>query len=168
MRRNRLANAKAALVGAKSALDKAIAALDRANAEDQRRIQTWLGAKSSTELQAVRDTLARSRVFADGAVFYCAVKTDIGLGDVYAYVQEDKAFAITLGAFFFTASETGLSSQPGVLVHELTHFVLAGGTKDPKVYGPAEAKQLAVSDPSSAQQNAENLEYFVESVAFAL
>ena len=38
-----LAKAKAALVAAKSALDKAIAALDRANADDQKKIQTWLG-----------------------------------------------------------------------------------------------------------------------------
>ncbi|WP_375338077.1 M35 family metallo-endopeptidase [Bradyrhizobium japonicum] len=48
----------------------------------------------------------------------------------------------------------------------MSHFTLAGGTKDPKIYGPDEAKKLAASNPAAAQRNAENLEYFVEALVF--
>jgi peptidyl-Lys metalloendopeptidase len=163
-----LQSARASLEAAKRGLDLAIVALDRPTNADMQRIQTWLNIRNSAEAQAVRQTLTRSRAFADGATFRCAVRSDARLGDYYAYVRPDRAFVIVLGAFFFTAPNQGFESKPGILVHEMTHFTLAGDTQDPRIYGPAEARNLARTSPADAQRNAENLEYFVESVAFAL
>jgi Lysine-specific metallo-endopeptidase len=165
---NELTVAEATLREAKTAIDKAVSVIDKPSNLDLRRLETWLGIKSSSEATGVRDKLVRTRAFIDGVVFLCAVKTDVKIGDVYAYVRPDKSFVIVLGSFFFSAPESGFSSKLGILVHEMTHFTLAGATKDPKIYGIDEAKKLAKSSPASAQQNAENFEYFVESVAFNL
>jgi hypothetical protein len=89
------------------------------------------------------------------------------LGDVFAYVRPDQSFVVVLGAFFFRAPATGYDSRPGVIVHEMTHFVLAGATQD-HVYGRAGALQLAATNPGEAQRNADNYEYFVEATAYDL
>lgn len=162
-----LAKAKAALDEAKAALDKAIAAIDAGTASDLNRLLIWFGAKSSADAKFVREKLVTSRVYADGATFRCAVNTDVTIGDVYAYVRPDKSFVIVLGAFFFNAADAGFNSKRGILVHELSHFLLAGATKD-TVYGVAEAKKLATASPATARKTADNYEYFVEATVFGL
>jgi peptidyl-Lys metalloendopeptidase len=152
---------------AKAMLDKAIAAIDNPSPTDLDRLRLWLGVVNSNDAQKVKQVLVSSRAFNDGISFRCAVNTNVGIGDVYAYVYPDKSFAIVLGAFFFKASDTGYNSRPGVLVHEMTHFTLAGATKD-AVYGVEGAKQLAAQNPAAAQRTADNYEYFVESIAFGL
>jgi peptidyl-Lys metalloendopeptidase len=132
------------------------------------RLGIWFGAQQPHGITTVRQTLVASRAYADGATYLCAVKSDAKLGDYYAYVRPDNSFAITLGYFFFNALESGLSSKPGVLVHELSHFTLAGATEDPDIYGPDAAKSIALSNPETAKSSAENIEYFVESTAFGL
>lgn len=163
-----LRRAQAGLTAAKAALDRAIAAITAQAAPDVARLRTWLGVRSSAESDAVKALLRRARAFADGVTFRCAVRTDAELGDYYAYVDPQQAFVIVLGHFYFVAPDTGFSSKPGVIVHELTHFTLVGATQDPRIYGTAEARTLAQSNPAAAQRNAENYEYFVESVAFGL
>jgi peptidyl-Lys metalloendopeptidase len=48
-----------------------------------------------------------------------------------------------------------------VLIHEASH--IAGGTRD-HVYGPQAAAVLAKQDPVRAAENADNYEYFVETL----
>lgn len=165
---DQLAVAASAMRNAKKALDRSIEALKAPQESDQVRLSTWLGVRSSSDVDKVRLVLQKVRVFADGATFLCAVKTDMALGDVFAYVRPDTSFVIVLGDFFFAAKDTGYSAKLGVLIHEMSHFTLAGATKDPKIYGPDEAKKLAANDPKAAQNNAENIEYFVEAVNFRL
>ncbi|WP_334539506.1 M35 family metallo-endopeptidase [Bradyrhizobium sp. AZCC 1708] len=153
---------------AKTALDAALKALDNPTAEDLKKLDAWLGVNASNAAAKLREKLARVRTFSDAVTFRCAVKTDAKIGDVYAYVDPDKSFNVVLGAFFFGAPDKGYCSKPGILVHEISHFTLAGATKDPKIYGPEEALKLAASSPGAAQNNAENFEYFVESLAFSL
>ncbi|MCP1783899.1 M35 family metallopeptidase [Bradyrhizobium japonicum] len=97
---NELAVANAAMAVAKKALDQAIAAVKNPQSADLDRLSTWLGVRSSSDAESVRGTLEKTRVFADGATFLCAAKTDIKLGDVYAYVRPDNSFVIVLGHFF--------------------------------------------------------------------
>jgi peptidyl-Lys metalloendopeptidase len=160
--------AAAALNDAKEMMDKAMAALRSTGAADRRRGQTWLGLRSSAEAESVRAALGRARAFADGVTFRCAVSTDPSLGDVYASVLPNQSFVITLSSGFFAAPTAGYSSRAGTIVHEFTHFVLTGATADPQHYGPGPAQSLAASDPSSAQRNAENIEYYSEAVAYGL
>ena len=159
--------ANAALEEAKSILDQAIGAVRRSNSHDQRQGQKWLGLRSSAEAERVREILVRSRAFAAGANFLCAVATPTA-GGYYAFVRPDNSFAIVLGPDFLAAPTSGFSSKAGTLVHEISHFALTGATDDPQVYGRAKALRLATSDPKEAQHSAENIEYYVEAVAYGL
>jgi hypothetical protein len=62
---------------------------------------------------------------------------------------------------FFQAGAKGFDSRMGVWVHEMTH--LAARTRD-HVYGPRNSEQLARTDAARAQANADNFEYFVETL----
>jgi peptidyl-Lys metalloendopeptidase len=62
---------------------------------------------------------------------------------------------------FFRASLTGFDSRWGILVHEVTH--LAAGTRD-HAYGRRAAAVLAKDEPERAAQNADNYEYFLETL----
>jgi Lysine-specific metallo-endopeptidase len=163
-----LATAKAATRDAKAMVASAIAALDSPSAREQAIVAKWLNVRNSAEASDLKGRLSRIAQFADGATFQCAVRSDAELGDYYAYVHPDQSFVIVLGAFFYTAGESGFSSKAGIIVHEISHFLLAGASADPEIYGPAQAQALAKSDPAAAQRNAENIEYFVEAIAYGL
>jgi peptidyl-Lys metalloendopeptidase len=62
---------------------------------------------------------------------------------------------------FFRARMDGFDNRFGILVHEASH--LAAGTQD-FVYGPRAALILAKQDPARAALNADNFEYFVETL----
>ncbi|WP_372622317.1 M35 family metallopeptidase [Falsiroseomonas sp.] len=62
---------------------------------------------------------------------------------------------------FFRASATGFDTSWGVLIHEASH--LGAGTDD-HAYGPQAALILAKADPQRAARNADNYEYFVETL----
>lgn len=62
---------------------------------------------------------------------------------------------------FFEAGETGQDSRFGVIIHEISH--LAVGTRD-SGYQPRDAEALAKDDPAVAAMNADNYEYFVETL----
>jgi len=62
---------------------------------------------------------------------------------------------------FFDAPATGLDSRYGILIHEMTH--LAGRTYD-HIYGPRPAEQLSKTASLAAADNADNYEYFVETL----
>jgi peptidyl-Lys metalloendopeptidase len=163
-----IASANAALRDAQTAMDNAIADIDSASEANALRLTTWFGANSSADAHAVRAVLVKARAYADGVTFLCSVSTSAALGDVYAYVRPDNSFAIVLGAlYFFQAPDRGFNSKRGVIIHEMTHFVLAGATKD-FVYGVDGAKTLASSSPPKARANADNYEYFVEATIFNL
>lgn len=68
---------------------------------------------------------------------------------------------IGLCPVFFRASMKGVDSRWGILLHEASH--LAADTDD-YAYGPTAALILAKDDPWRAARNADNLEYFVETL----
>ncbi|MDF2383104.1 hypothetical protein JMG10_16590 [Nostoc ellipsosporum NOK] len=161
-----LAAANAALSQVGPVLDKAIAALKNPNVSDAAYMDVWLGIKShpSPAADNVISILERSRAFVSGVNFRCAVKSTT----LYARVRSTVPFTIDLHRGFFIALPHGYSSRPGILIHEMSHFLLTGGTADPStrsLYGTEPARERASKDPAAAQRNAENIEYFVESIA---
>jgi peptidyl-Lys metalloendopeptidase len=62
---------------------------------------------------------------------------------------------------FFAAPAEGLDSRYGTLIHEMTH--LASGTND-YAYQPREAARLSKVAPVRAANNADNYQYFVETL----
>jgi len=67
---------------------------------------------------------------------------------------------------FFKMPNTGVDSQRGTIVHELTHVVGVG--LKPELYGPSEAKNLAKSDPTKARKNSDNYQYYVEDLLWGI
>jgi len=62
---------------------------------------------------------------------------------------------------FWSAPLTGINSQAGTIVHELTHFLDNGGTWD-WAYGVVACRSLAVVPRHLAVDNADTFEYFAE------
>jgi peptidyl-Lys metalloendopeptidase len=60
---------------------------------------------------------------------------------------------------------TPLFHKGGTLVHESSHFTANGGTND-YAYGQSACKQLAISNPNNAVNNADSHEYFAENTPF--
>jgi peptidyl-Lys metalloendopeptidase len=51
--------------------------------------------------------------------------------------------------------------RAGTITHEMSHFVIAGRTKD-HTYGTANCKALAKRSPGLALTNADNFEFWAE------
>jgi len=98
----------------------------------------------------------------NGYAFNCAPPSCGGSG-TYAYVYPTDPSTVYLCGAFWKAPTSGWDSTPGVIVHETSHFNVIGGTQD-YVYGNSGAKSLAISNPDRAVANADNYEYFAESL----
>ena len=79
----------------------------------------------------------------------------------YAYVYPNQPYVIYVCSVFWTAPLTGTDSKAGTLIHEMSHFNVVAGTDD-FAYGQTNAKNLAISNPDNAINNADNHEYFAE------
>ncbi len=122
------------------------------------RYTTWFGAVTTLRYNTVEDHFASISNAMDNA----AVKFDCGCKkQYYAYVYPTKPYTIYLCKVFWTAPATGTDSKAGTLVHEMSHFNVVAGTDD-YVYGQAGAKNLAITNPDNAVNNADNHEYFAE------
>jgi peptidyl-Lys metalloendopeptidase len=162
-----LATAQAALSQATDALKSTISHINSGDADTANKAMTWLGVHNSTEAGQVKDVLNLALALAANPSFLCDNSTYVTLGDVYAHVLPTDPFVIKLGAFFWPAPDTGFDSKPGTLIHEMTHFSSVGATAD-LAGDTSSSKALAQSDPAGARRNANNYEYFVESVTFGL
>jgi peptidyl-Lys metalloendopeptidase len=119
----------------------------------------WFGAYTSGRHNTVSSCL--NKVLNNNLVAYAC---DDQRG-VYAYVYPaDTTRTIYVCEAFWSASEAGgFDTRAGTLIHELSHFNALCGTRD-HVYGVNGARNLARTDPSRAVANADNFEYFCESL----
>ncbi|KAF5336933.1 hypothetical protein D9611_002881 [Ephemerocybe angulata] len=83
----------------------------------------------------------------------------------YAYVNPGTFGKIFLCGAFWNAPNIGTDTKGGTLIHEASHFTKNGGTSD-NVYGQTGARNLAISDPGRAVNNADSHEYFAENNPF--
>jgi hypothetical protein len=80
---------------------------------------------------------------------------------VFAFVRPNDPTKLFVDMAFVTAPRVGENSRAGTITHEMSHFLIAGGTKD-HTYGTRNCKALARSNPELALSNADNFEYWVE------
>lgn len=128
------------------------------------RYLTWFGAYNTTREHTVRSNFSKI----DTAIDQSGGQLKINCGchqNYYAYVYPSKPYEIFVCKAFWNAPMTGTDSKAGTLLHEMSHFTVVAGTED-HVYGQTAAKQLAVSDPGKAIDNADNHEYFGENTPF--
>lgn len=78
--------------------------------------------------------------------------------NIFAFVNpNDRVHKINLSPAYLAASETGINSKPGVIIHEMSHFADVGNTTD-YAYGTDAQKLL----PDKAIKNADTYEYAAE------
>jgi len=121
--------------------------------------QTWFGAYTASRHSHIRDVIGR--IHRNNKVAY---RCDDESG-VYAYVYpSDSTHTIYCCEAFWSAREAGgFDTKAGTLIHELSHFNQIGATGD-YAYGTTAARNLATNDPERARANADNYEYFCESL----
>eukprot|EP01102_Stenamoeba_stenopodia_P008344 TRINITY_DN2397_c0_g1_i1.p1 TRINITY_DN2397_c0_g1~~TRINITY_DN2397_c0_g1_i1.p1 ORF type:complete len:380 (-),score=104.29 TRINITY_DN2397_c0_g1_i1:104-1243(-) len=125
--------------------------------------QTFFGTQPSAS-SSVSKTISNIRGAQSGAeiVLFCA--PDRCNQGVIAYVYPVYPLDVYLcGTFWQLETAGGYDTQAGSLIHELSHFIVVGGTQD-YIYGPQGAQSLALSDATKAQKNADNFEYYGESI----
>ncbi|KAG8721302.1 hypothetical protein FRC09_008105 [Ceratobasidium sp. 395] len=91
----------------------------------------------------------------------CITHPKINFNTTYAYVNRRAPETIYLCGVFWRAPVTGTNSRAGTIVHENSHFIVNGGARD-HTYGHRCSMQLARSSPTTAIDNADNIEYFAE------
>jgi len=124
------------------------------------RYTTWFGAYTSQRY----GTASQHFVAIDAAMDQSngAITVNCGCNQkYYAYVYPNQPYEIYVCRAFWSASLTGTDSKAGTLIHEMSHFDAVAGTDD-HVYGQAGAKNLAISNPTNALDNADSHEYFAE------
>ena len=136
----------------------------RGNAERYRR---WFGVYASDRWDRVQSNF--------DLIYDAAANRQINFicdydESAFAYVFSGQPYDIYLGQAFFAAPANGTDSKSGVIVHELSHFLILGGTNrfsvHPEVYGTSSNLALARSNPEHASWNAESHEYFAENTPF--
>lgn len=122
------------------------------------RYTTWFGTYSSTRWNKVASNFDAIKDAFDNKpkTLDCSCNQSY-----YAYVYPNQPYKIYLCKAFWSAPLTGTDSKGGTLVHEMSHFNATAGTDD-IVYGQTGAKNLAISDPNGATNNADSHEYFAE------
>jgi len=148
---------RGAFVLAERDTEAAIAFLD-ANPHHEH-VRTWLGAgptgKARARLAATLERLRPGR----HPPWNCSPQL-CGGRPVFGLASMTRG-TITLCPMFFNARNEGFDSRPGVIIHEVSH--IAAGTLD-IAYGRTAAMALARKQPDRATINADNLEYFVETL----
>jgi peptidyl-Lys metalloendopeptidase len=122
------------------------------------RYTTWFGVYDSSRYNSVRNHFTNIKNAMDTAAvnFNCSCQESF-----FAYVYPSQPYNIYLCQGFWGAPMTGTDSKAGTLIHEMSHFTIVAATND-WVYGQNGARNLALSEPNQAVDNADNHEYFAE------
>lgn len=122
------------------------------------RYTTWFGTFSTANWNQVKGQFANIKDAFDTK----PLTIDCGCKKTYyAYVFPNQPYKIFVCKAFWNAPLTGTDSKGGTLVHEMSHFTVVAGTDD-WAYGQTAAKNLALTDPVKARNNADSHEYFAE------
>lgn len=124
------------------------------------RYTTWFGAYLNTRYTTAQQHFAAI----DNAMDQTGGQVTINCGcadNYYAYVIKNQHYQIFVCNAYWSAPLVGTDSKAGTLIHELSHFTVVTDTDD-HAYGHTLAKNLAISNPTQALDNADSHEYFAE------
>jgi hypothetical protein len=135
--------------------------LERWDGPARARFYKWFGTTSPQARRLIYHRIHRevtlNRRFST-ANFRRAVPSRPG---IFAFVHPGDPSKVFVDRTFVAAPPLGENSRAGTIVHEMSHFLIVGGTKD-YAYGTSDCERLARFDPSKALSNADNFEFYVE------
>ena len=127
-----------------------------AELSNNRRYREWFGAHNATRFARVRGVHMTVRDEMKNETYtYDLTGTGCQSG-WFAYTYKGSSTIWFCGSFW-SAPPTGTDSKAGTVVHEHTH---ASASTDDVTYGQSKCRNLAISDPNSAVNNADNYEYY--------
>lgn len=126
---------------------------------DHPRIRRWFGDAGRKTVLMTLDLTAARLADMTGVEIHCNDPPSCP-GGRFAYARE-RDLVLGVCPPFFRARMDGTDNRWGILIHEASH--LAANTRD-HVYRPNGALALAKEDGLRASENADNYEYFVETL----
>ncbi len=144
-------------------VDRAIALIQREPGHAN--YAMWFGNSRTKDVLSVYSAIAERFRSRETLQIHCNTQP-ICAGGTFAYTSGGRlgSSGPAIMGFcqrFFNAANDGFDSRPGTVVHEMSH--LAANTVD-IVYGPSGARRLAAKQPVDASRNADNIEYFIETL----
>lgn len=135
--------------------------LERWDQADQNHFRKWFGTASAEAREQIYQRIRILTLLNQEYSVGNFRRVDPSRRGLFAFVKPADPSRIFVDKAFVLAPLTGENSRPGTLTHEMSHFVMAGGTKD-IAYGINNCKRLARKHPVLALANADNFEFFVE------
>ena len=126
----------------------------------KKRIETWFGVNPvnnvviSVKLQKMARVLEKDTITYTFDGVHCDATT-------YAYTFKNTREIFLCQIYKQASTLTGSDNKMGILTHELSHAIIS---TDDIVYGQRGCRELAKNAPADAINNADNYEYFVESL----
>lgn len=159
-----------ALSEVRNGIPRAIDALAMTNQADEARFYRWFGTNADGAVDQVRGVFEQAALHVNISNIWCPLANLPELGwsaNELAKYYTDGSGSIYLAPDFFSLSAGGTDSFAGVIFHELTHVEAVGNTDD-NAYGISDSENLAQTDPVKARTNADNYQYFLESILFGI
>jgi hypothetical protein len=125
---------------------------------DDTSYETWFGEHTADRFNKVKSTYTKVKSRMENTAFTYNLKGEGCRSGTYAYTTKGGS-TVWLCDLFWSASDLGVDSKAGTIVHEHSH---ASADTDDIAYGQTKAKQLAKDDPDRATKNADNFEYYAE------
>jgi peptidyl-Lys metalloendopeptidase len=135
----------------------ALAAESLSSLANDDRYKEWFGRHTATRFRKVKQVYTETRDGMKDVEF--TYQLDPGThcsSTTYAYTYHDST-TIWLCQVFWDSSATGTDSKAETILHEHTH---ATAKTDDHEYGQDECRQLAINDPATAIDNADNFAYY--------
>jgi peptidyl-Lys metalloendopeptidase len=135
--------------------------LERWSRADQAHFAKWFGTTSPTARQTIYKRIRVLMLLNQEYSVGNFRRVEPSRPGLFAFVHATDPSKIFVDQAFVMGPRLGENSRPGTICHEMSHFVLAGGTKD-FCYGVGECKLLARKNPAQALANADSFEFYVE------
>lgn len=147
-------------------ISDAIGAIERWEDADRERFVRWFGDEAPDARERVREVLKRVAAAVADMTLHEFEPGKVGKPHkTYAYTYAGARRDIYVGELFWRRGPTPPNCQPGILVHEASHWSDTGpppsGSED-VTYGVPQCEALARDDPPATLQCADSYEYFVE------
>lgn len=168
------AQIQSAISGAKSLADKAVGrstainvfggtneALGTPPTDGERHHERWFGKHDAQRARYIADTYLKISQALSGTI-HTECNHARKYRNVYAYVIPGGERRIFICKKFWQAPSSGINSRAGVILHEIAHEVDKSIVD--KGYGVSKAQRLAKKKPHYAIHNADNFEYFAETI----
>lgn len=125
------------------------------------RYREWFGTYVASRWDKVQRNINQIAAIANRTkmTFDCGCAE--GDDNTIAYVYPSLEYQVFVCPLFWQLGRSGVNSQAGTIIHEISHFQSVARTDD-HAYGLTDSRNLARGNPNAAANNAENYQFYSE------